>query len=236
VAAGGVAASDKQTYALEQPATWTVRAIRHDERGQTFSVEKQDAAFGEFRIGLPGRHNVSNALAGIAAGNTLGIETAVMRSALASYRGAQRRFEFVGEAAGITVMDDYAHHPTEVRAGMIQPARERFGDRRLVVLFQPHTYSRTSYLLDEWKTAFEGVDLLYIGPTYAAREEPDRGLSGADLASAIDSPHATYIATFDDAVERIAAELRDGDVFFTVGAGDVNSVGPRVLEKLRERA
>jgi UDP-N-acetylmuramate--alanine ligase len=119
---------------------------------------------------------------------------------------------------------------------MVQPARERFGERRLVVLFQPHTYSRTAYLLDEWKTAFEGIDVLYIGPTYAAREEPDRGMSGEQLARAIVSPHATYVATFDAAVERIAADLREGDVFFTVGAGDVNTVGPRVLEKLRERA
>ncbi|MEX2226940.1 MAG: UDP-N-acetylmuramate--L-alanine ligase [Dehalococcoidia bacterium] len=236
VAAGGIAANDKQTYALEQPATWTVHEISHDERGQTFSVDNRGAAFGEFRIGLPGRHNVSNALAGIAAGNTIGIDTAVMKSALASYRGAQRRFEYVGEAAGVTVMDDYAHHPTEVRAGMVQPARERFGDRRLVVLFQPHTYSRTAYLLDEWKTAFQGIDVLYIGPTYAAREEPERGMSGEGLARAIVAPPATYVATFDEATERVASDLRPGDVFFTVGAGDVNSVGPRVLEKLRERA
>jgi UDP-N-acetylmuramate--alanine ligase len=142
----------------------------------------------------------------------------------------------VGEAAGVTVMDDYAHHPSEVRAGMVQPARERFGERRLVVLFQPHTYSRTAYLLDEWKTAFAGIDVLYIGPTYAAREEPDRGLSGEDLARAIVAPPATYVASFDAAVEAITAELQPGDVFFTVGAGDINSVGVRVLEKLRERA
>ena len=235
-ASGAIRARDRQTYALDRPATWTIRQIAHDDRGQTFTVENGGAAFGDFRIELPGRHNVSNALAGIAAGNTIGIDTAVMRSALASYRGAQRRFEYVGEAAGVTVMDDYAHHPTEVRAGMVQPARERFGDRRLVVLFQPHTYSRTAYLLDQWKTAFRGIDVLYVGPTYAAREEPDRGMSGEDLARAIASPSAAYIATFDEAVERITAELRGGDVFFTVGAGDVNTVGPRVLEKLRERA
>jgi UDP-N-acetylmuramate--alanine ligase len=158
-----------------------------------------------------------------------------MRDALASYKGAQRRFEHIGEAAGVTVMDDYAHHPTEVRAGMLQPARERFGTRRLVVLFQPHTYSRTEYLLEEWKTAFEGIDVLYIGPTYAAREEPERGMSGEDLAKAIASPRATYVATFDQAVDVISQELRAGDVFFTVGAGDVNTVGPRVLERLKER-
>jgi UDP-N-acetylmuramate--alanine ligase len=236
VAAGSVKARDKQTFALEAPATWTVRTITHDERGQTFSVENAGETYGDFWIELPGRHNVSNALAGIAAGDTIGIDASVMRSALATYKGAQRRFEYVGEAAGVTVMDDYAHHPTEVRAGMVQPARERFGDRRLVVLFQPHTYSRTAYLLDEWKTAFRGVDVLYVGPTYAAREEPERGMSGEDLARAIPAPAATYVATFDEAVDRISAELRDGDVFFTVGAGDVNSVGPRVLEKLRERA
>jgi UDP-N-acetylmuramate--alanine ligase len=236
VAGGGIRALDRQTYALEHPATWTVRQITHDQSGQTFSVDNRGAAFGDFRIELPGRHNVSNALAGIAAGNTIGIDTAVMQSALASYRGAQRRFEYIGEAAGVTVMDDYAHHPTEVRAGTVQPARERFGDRRLVVLFQPHTYSRTAYLLDEWKTAFRGIDVLYIGPTYAAREEPDRGMSGVQLARAIESPAASYVPTFDDAVDTIARELKEGDVFFTVGAGDVNSVGPRVLEKLRERA
>jgi UDP-N-acetylmuramate--alanine ligase len=236
VAESSVVARDRQTFALEEQATWTVRRISHDDRGQTFSVENGGGSFGDFRIELPGRHNVSNALAGIAAGNTIGIERTVMQSALASYRGAQRRFEYIGEAAGVTVMDDYAHHPTEVRAGMLQPARERFGDRRLVVLFQPHTYSRTAYLLDAWKAAFRGIDVLFIGPTYAAREEPERGMSGEDLARAIESPAATSVATLDEAVEQIAAELREGDVFFTVGAGDVNSVGPRLLEKLRGRA
>jgi UDP-N-acetylmuramate--alanine ligase len=233
---GSIHARDVQTYALEAPAAWTATHVGHDAQSQTFAVEVGDRSVGTFTFALPGRHNVSNALAGIAAGSTLGLETAVMQEAVASYRGAERRFEYVGEAAGVTVMDDYAHHPTEVRAGTVQPARERFGDRRLVVLFQPHTYSRTAYLLDEWKTAFRGIDVLYIGPTYAAREEPDRGMSGVQLARAIESPAASYVPTFDDAVDTIARELKEGDVFFTVGAGDVNSVGPRVLEKLRERA
>ena len=101
-----------------------------------------------------------------------------MRAALATYRGAQRRFELVGEAAGVTVMDDYAHHPTEVREGTIAAARQRFPGRRLVLLFQPHTFTRTAYLLDEWKTCFAGADALYITHTYAAREEPEAGLSG----------------------------------------------------------
>jgi UDP-N-acetylmuramate--alanine ligase len=235
VAATAIAAADRQTYALDAHAMWTAESVAHTDHGQTFQVERRGERYGSFTITLPGRHNLSNALAGIAAGDTIGLDAAVMRDALATYRGAARRFDFVGEAAGVTVMDDYAHHPTEVREGMLQPARERFGERRLVVLFQPHTYTRTQYLLDEWKTCFEGIDALYILETYAAREDPTAGLSGADLAAAITSPPAAYCPTFEDATARISSDLRAGDVFFTVGAGDVDRVGRMVLEKLRGR-
>jgi UDP-N-acetylmuramate--alanine ligase len=226
-------AASAETYGVEEPAAWRAGGITQHERAQSFVVEHAGDAFGTFTIELPGRHNVSNALAGIAAGSTIGISAEVMQAALASYRGAQRRFEFVGEARGITIMDDYAHHPTEVRTGTIAAARERFPGRRLVVLFQPHTFTRTAYLLDEWKTCFAGADALYITHTYAAREDAAAGMSGRDLAEEITSPQAAYVDTFDEAADRIAADLRDGDVFFTVGAGDVNSVGPMVLERLR---
>ncbi len=235
VSAGGIEARDVQTYAVDGPADWRVRGVTQHESGQQFEVGRDGRPFGTFTIGLPGRHNVSNALAGIATGSTIGIETAVMQAALASYRGAQRRFECVGEAAGVTVMDDYAHHPTEVRIGTIAAARERFPGRRIVLLFQPHTYTRTAYLLDEWKTCFEGADALYITHTYAARETAVAGLSGADLAAAVTSPRAEYVDAFEDAADRIASGLREGDVFFTVGAGDVDSVGTMVLERLRRR-
>jgi UDP-N-acetylmuramate--alanine ligase len=230
-----IAARDRQTYGIDTGADWTVAGITHGEAGQTFTARRDGATFGVFTITLPGRHNLSNALAGIAAAATIGLEAKTIGDALATYRGAARRFERVGEAAGVLVMDDYAHHPTEVRAGMVQPARERFGSRRLVVLFQPHTYSRTAYLLDEWKACFAGVDALYIAQTYAAREEPGAGLSGADLASAITDPPAVYAGTVDEAAERIAGDLREGDVFFTAGAGDVDRAGRIVLERLRAR-
>ncbi len=235
VAAAPIAARDRQTYSTEAPATWRAGESAHHDRGQTFDVEREGAPFGSFTITLPGRHNVGNALAGIAAGNTIGIGADVMRAALATYRGAQRRFEYVGDAAGVTVMDDYAHHPTEVRV-MVRSARERFGARRLVVVFQPHTYTRTAYLLEAWKTCFEGIDALYIAGTYAARETPDAGMSGEELARVIPAPPATYVATLDEAAARIAADLREGDVFFTVGAGDIDRAGPMVLERLRGRA
>ena len=112
-------------------------------------------------------------------------------------------------------------------------ARERFAGRRLVVLFQPHTFTRTEYLLDEWKTCFEGIDALYIAETYAARETPDAGMDAAALAGAIVAPTATYAGSLGEAADRIVRDLRAGDVFVTVGAGDVDSVGPKVLEKLR---
>ena len=229
-----IKARDVSTYALRNEAMWKATGIVPTEDGQTFSVSHMGNEVGTFTIALSGEHNVSNALAGIVAGSTIGIETDVMRAALATYRGAQRRFELVGEAAGVTVMDDYAHHPTEVREGTIAPARQRFPGRRLVLLFQPHTYSRTSYLLEEWKSCFADADAVYITHTYAAREEPEAGLSGRDLAAALE-PAAVYVDAFEDAAERIANDLRAGDVFFTVGAGDVDSVGPMVLERLRRR-
>ncbi len=233
LASAAIVARDVSTYAVDQEASWKATGIVPVEGGQTFSVSHLGSELGTFTISLPGKHNVSNALAGIAAGATIGIQPDVMRAALATYRGAQRRFEYVGEERGITVMDDYAHHPTEVREGTIAAARQRFPGRRLVLVFQPHTFTRTAYLLDEWKACFAGADVLYVTHTYAAREDADAGLSGADLAQTITSPAAIYVDSFDAAADRIAADLREGDVFFTVGAGDVDSVGPMVLERLR---
>jgi len=232
-ATAGVRAGDRQTYGLTEPATWSAGGIAHDEHGQSFVVEHEGHGIGTFTIALPGKHNVSNALAGIAAGNAIGIEASVMQAALASYRGAQRRFEHVGEGAGVTVMDDYAHHPTEVQA-TVQAARERFGGRRLVVLFQPHTFTRTRYLLDAWRACFDGIDALYITETYAAREEPEAGMTGADLAEAIHAPRASFVP-LAGAAATVAAALLPGDVFFTVGAGDIDRVGREALELLRSR-
>ncbi|HYM14074.1 MAG TPA: UDP-N-acetylmuramate--L-alanine ligase [Dehalococcoidia bacterium] len=235
VAGGSVRARDVQTYGIDDEASWQARALSHDGVGQTFAVTASGRALGDFTLSLPGRHNMSNALAGIAAATTIGIEAGVLRAALATYRGAARRFELVGEVDGVTVMDDYAHHPTEVRIGTIAAARERFPSRRLVLLFQPHTYTRTQYLIDEWRGCFAGADALYITHTYAAREDAAAGLSGADLAAAVTSPPAVYIERFEEAAARIAADLRPGDVFFTVGAGDVDRVGPMVIEALRRK-
>ena len=134
----------------------------------------------------------------------------------------------MGEAGDVIVMDDYAHHPTEIRA-TLTAARERFPDQRLVCLFQPHTYSRTSYLLDDFRTCFTNCDVLLIADTYAAREEPSAGMDAEQLASEITGPKATYAGDLDQAAEAAAKVLRAGDVFFTIGAGDIERVGPIVV-------
>jgi UDP-N-acetylmuramate--alanine ligase len=224
-----------ESYALDRPALWTAEALEPRPNGShSFQVLRQAQFFGSFHTGVPGRHNVADALAAIAAAHALDVPLATVQRAVAAFRGVHRRFELVGEVSGVTIMDDYAHHPTEVQA-TLATARQRFGGRRLVCLFQPHTYSRTRYLLEGFRTCFEGVDELLIAETYAAREEPEAGMDGRQLAEAIEQPRARFVATFEEAAETATALLRPGDVFFTIGAGDVDQVGPMVLERLRSR-
>jgi UDP-N-acetylmuramate--alanine ligase len=167
-------------------------------------------------------------------GEILGVPRDTVREAIASFTGTSRRFEYIGQAAGITVMDDYAHHPTEIRASLAA-ARTRFPGRRLVVLFQPHTYTRTSYLLDDFRHCFGDADALYLAETYAAREDPSQGMDAEALAGQITEPHAVYAGPVAEAAEVVAGALAEGDVFFTVGAGDVEKAGPLVLEALKRR-
>ena len=224
-----------ETYALTQPADWTAEAVEPlAGGGQAFTVRHAGESYGRFQIALPGRHNVSNALGGIAAGHALGLSADVMREVLATYAGARRRFELVGDAAGVTVMDDYAHHPTEV-AATLAAARERFAGRRLIAVFQPHTYSRTQYLLEGFRSCFRDLDELLVLATYAAREPESAGMDARALTEAIEAPRARYVATFEEAAQAALDLLRPGDVFFTIGAGDVDAVAPMVLDGLRNR-
>jgi UDP-N-acetylmuramate--alanine ligase len=183
---------------------------------------------------LPGVHNISNSLAAIAVGEIVGLPKEAIKNAVSEFRGVRRRFELVGEAAGVRVMDSYAHHPTEVRADLAA-ARARFPGRRLVCLFQPHTYTRTRYLLDDFRTCFQDCDVLYIARTYAAREEPSAGMTAEELSHEITDPPARYAGELDEAARMVVDALRPGDVFFTVGAGDVEKVGPVVVELLERK-
>ena len=223
------------SYGLDPSSEWLAEEISSKGvDGYAFVVECAKQVVGTFETRLPGIHNVSNALGAIAVGSILGLPLEAMRRSVAEFRGVKRRFQPVGEAAGVTVMDDYAHHPTEVRA-TLAAARDRFPHRRLVCLFQPHTYSRTRYLLDGFRSCFADCDVLLIAETYAAREEPSAGMSAEELAAEVGQPRARYSGDLAQSAAAAAELLQPGDVFFTIGAGDVEKVGPMVLEALESR-
>ena len=225
---------DVQSYALDADADW--RALQRESDGglQTFTATHKGERFGRFAVGLPGVHNLQNALGAVAICAALGLKAEVIADALERYTGVRRRFELVGEHNGITVMDDYAHHPTEIEL-LAGSAHMRFPGRRIVVVFQPHTYARTRYLLDGFRTCFTGFDRLFLLETYAAREAIADGMTARQLADEVTEPPPTYVETFEAAADALAQELRPGDVCFTVGAGDVDAVGPLLLERLRSR-
>lgn len=221
-----------ETYGLEGIRYWQANELSIDESGAAFTVSRGGTVLGRMKVNVPARHFVLNALAATAACAHLDVPFDQIASAAAKFHGARRRFERVGEAGGVLVMDDYAHHPTEVRATLLA-AREAFPERRLIGIHQPHTYSRISYLWEEWTRCWDRLDELVILETYAARETPVAGRSAADLASAIERPKAKYAADFAEAAEKAVELARPGDVVMTIGAGDVTEVGPMVLELLQ---
>jgi UDP-N-acetylmuramate--alanine ligase len=180
---------------------------------------------------------VRNATAAIAVGFGLDIPVEKIREGLASYRGVDRRFQLKGRANGVTVIDDYGHHPTEIRATLA--AARQCGFRRIHVIFQPHRYTRTQLLLEEFATAFDDADSVYVLDIYAASEPPIEGISGKLLAQRVSEStgtHATYADSFAAAVENIAGSTHSGDLVLTLGAGNVSQLGPLVLERLERVA
>ncbi|MCZ6708711.1 MAG: UDP-N-acetylmuramate--L-alanine ligase [Chloroflexi bacterium] len=222
-----------ETFGLATAGSWTWSAadIQRSPDSLEFRVLHDDAVAGTVTLGVPGDYNVRNALAAAAVALSLGTPFDGIATALGGFRGVSRRFQLQGEKAGVTVIDDYAHHPTEI-AATIQAAHERYPGRRLVVLFQPHTYSRSQYLLEGFQRCFEGVDRLNLTATYAARERPEQGLPAIDLADRIETPKARYLGELPAAAHAVAQAARAGDVIFTMGAGDVDAAGRLILDGL----
>ena len=220
---------------------WSAARVQAAEEGTRFELWHYDRRTFAMRnlglrtIRLPGAHNVRNALAAIAVATALGVPQETIAAALAAYRGAGRRFEVKGQAGGITVIDDYAHHPAEARA-TLAAARSRYPGRRLVVYLQPHTYSRTRALLDAWATAFGDADVVRIGEIYAAREHDPLGMSSAVLAGRIDHPDVQAVGGLNQAIAELVRLLRPGDVLLTLGAGDGYKVGEAILATFAGRA
>jgi UDP-N-acetylmuramate--alanine ligase len=230
-----------ERYAIDSDdAAWRARTLRgNDLGGLDCTVELDGRELGKLSLRVPGRHNVSNALGALAVAMRAGVDFHRAAEAAAEFHGARRHFEVIGQVVRdgkpITVVDDYAHHPTEVRA-TLAAARQRYAGRRLVGCFQPHTYSRSTYLLEGFRSCFESLDRLYLLRTYAARETPDAGLDAEALGGEISSPAPTYLGSLEEATTRIGGELEPGDVFLTLGAGDVTDLAPRVLRALGGRA
>jgi UDP-N-acetylmuramate--alanine ligase len=199
--------------------------------GFDFLVVKEGQTLGLARNRLSGEHNVLNSLAALAVADGLGVDFNIARNALAEYRGAGRRFEVKGEARGVTVIDDYAHHPTEIKA-TLAAARRRFAGRPVWVMFQPHTYSRTRTLLAEFAASFADADHVIVVDIFRSRETPDNTISAADIVKRMNHPDVNYIPGLDEAAEYLGVALKPGDILLTLGAGDGYKVGERVLERL----
>jgi UDP-N-acetylmuramate--alanine ligase len=199
-----------------------------------FSVTYRGNPLGEFRLHVPGLHNVLNATAAIAVGIGLDIPVAHIREALEHFRGVDRRFQLRGEAGGIAIIDDYGHHPTEIKATLA--AARRCGYRKVHVIFQPHRYTRTRDLMDEFTTAFDDADSLFVLDIYPASEQPIEGITGEVLAHRISvksGKPVSYVSSFDDAVAAATSAAQSGDMILTLGAGSVSQLGPMLLEKLQ---
>jgi UDP-N-acetylmuramate--alanine ligase len=217
------------TYGESHQADFRASAIEVSGHATRFDAFRRGEPLGRFEVAMVGRHNALNALSVIALGDELGIPPDVTRAALASFQGVQRRFTVRGVAGGVTVVDDYGHHPAEVRATLLG-AREAF-QRRVVCLFQPHRFTRTRDLHAEFTTAFNDADVLLLTDVYAAGEEPIPGIDAPSLVEAIRAcghRDATWVPRAGLAAAA-RARVRPGDLVLTLGAGDVTTVGPELL-------
>jgi UDP-N-acetylmuramate--alanine ligase len=202
-----------------------------------FGVTYRKDDFGEFTLHVPGVHNVLNATAAIAVGVGLDVGVEAIRAALDQFRGVDRRFQLRGRAAGVSVIDDYGHHPTEIKATLAAARECGFG--KIHVIFQPHRYTRTRDLMDEFSTAFGDADSLFVLDIYAASEKPIDGITGEILAQRIrekSGKSVQYVSSSADALNSAVAAAHEGDMILTLGAGSVSQLGPVILEKLEREA
>ena len=222
------------TYGLESGADLVARRLALSGMTSRFEVFQRGSLLGECALQIPGRHNVLNALAAIGAGLDLDIPFVTIQKALAGFAGVQRRFQIRGSARGVTVVDDYGHHPAEIRA-TLAAAKAGF-DCRVVTVFQPHRYTRTRHLRQEFLTAFNEADVLIVLDVYPAGEAPIPGVNAEDLAEGIRAHghrNVTYLGSDRTRVlEHLAEITRPGDLVLTLGAGDVGQLGPELLKRI----
>jgi UDP-N-acetylmuramate--alanine ligase len=226
------------TYSLrDRNASLFADEITMDPSGSSFRLIRDAEPLGVIHLAVTGRHNVYNALAAIGLGLSLGINLEQIQEAMSLFRGAKRRFEIKGVSHGITVVDDYAHHPSEVIAAInIAGLRKKEGNCRIIAVFQPHRFTRTLHLGRAFGTAFSLADRVIVTDVYAAGEQPIQNVSGEIIFDSIvqsGHPNALYVPSKDDVCERVLEALERGDIVLTLGAGDIWKVGEEVLRRLR---
>jgi UDP-N-acetylmuramate--alanine ligase len=229
----------RMTYGLSAQADVSAHGIRYDNSfGSTFTVWRGADVVGDLTLRVPGMHNVYNALAAIAVGFELEVSFEKIAEGLNSFTGAGRRFQAKGEVDGVLVVDDYGHHPTEIRA-TLAAAKLGSGGRRIVVLFQPHRYSRTHDLMQEFARSFNNADVVFITDIYAASEDPIEGVSSEVLTNEIKRfghKDVNYIGPLENAPGLLRERVQPGDLVVTLGAGTVNRVCDQLLELLRQKS
>jgi len=225
------------TYGASAQADLQVSGCSSGHFASDFSLRFRGQDLGRFHLNVPGFHNVLNSAAAVAVALELEVEPETARQALAAYAGVDRRFQVRGVARGVTVVDDYGHHPTEIRATLAAARECRF--RRIHVLFQPHRYTRTHALMDDFAQAFHQADSVLVLDIYAASEPPIEGVTGAALTERIRSfghRSVEFVGTIERGVEAVVRAAEDGDLVLTQGAGTVSQAGERILALLEEKS
>ena len=221
------------TYGLEDPADYRAVDVRISEEKTTYAVMFKKQKLGDIELAVPGRFNVYNSLAAVAVGRELNLDFKTIQEGLKNFSGVQRRLEVKGRIGEITVVDDYGHHPTEIREtlGALRPRVQG----RLIVVFQPHRYTRTKALFEEFTMAFDEADLLVLNDIYPASEEPIAGVDSARLGEAIQAKgkkNVTYLSGAEKIVDYLTAHVREKDTVLTLGAGNVYKIGEALIERL----
>ncbi|HNR46569.1 MAG TPA: UDP-N-acetylmuramate--L-alanine ligase [Anaerolineaceae bacterium] len=222
------------TYGLDAQADYTATELtQHPKGGYAFQASYRGKPLAQVTLQVPGEHNVCNALAALAVAHQLNLDLSAAAEALGEFAGAGRRFDVLGEAQGITVINDYAHHPTEIQA-TLAAARSRYANRRIWAVWQPHTYSRTQTLLDRFITAFGDADEVLVTDIYAARDY-DPSFSAAQVVAQMQHPAAHFTPTLAEATDYLLHHLQSGDVLLVLSAGDADKISKQVLDTLTHR-
>ncbi len=224
------------TYGMTAQADVSAHNIRYNDTfGSSFNVWKGSEVLGEINLPVPGQHNIYNALAAIAVSLEVEVPFQKIAEAFTKFKNANRRFQFKGEAKGITVVDDYGHHPTEILA-TLAAAKNGSGGKRTVVVFQPHRYTRTNELMDEFALCFNNADVLFVSDIYAASEQPIEDVTAEILTENIKKyghKNVRYIGEIENAAAQIVGELQADDLVITLGAGSITRLSDEILEVLR---